>query len=436
MAQSFDTLDTWLGWLETQHPREIELGLDRIRQVARELDLLNPRARVVSVAGTNGKGSCVAATAALLGQAGLTVGSYTSPHLRRYNERVQINAEPVEDRALCLAFERIARATESLGVSLTYFEFGTLAALDIFHRREVDIMVLEVGLGGRLDAVNLLNADVSVVTSVDLDHQEWLGSDREAIGREKAGIFRPGKPALCADPQPPQSLVQSARSLGADWQPLGQSFGFEPAVRAGGEPVWSWWGAHASGQRLALTDMPYPTLPLPSLAAALQLVAQLGYNPQDLQAPQLLAELELPGRYQRLHWRGRTLVLDVAHNPSAAGYLARRLVRDSAAPVVAIIAMMKDKDRRAAMTALAGQVVHWWLADLPGLPRAAGSEELRADLASLGRAPLGCGTVAEGLEKLRQVTQEGDRIVILGSFHTLVQAYQYLEGEKPDGGKP
>jgi len=436
LAQSFDTLDAWLGWLETQHPSEIELGLDRIRQVARELDLLNPRARVVSVAGTNGKGSCVASTATLLRQAGLNVGSYTSPHLRRYNERVQINAEPVDDRALCLAFERIAKAAESLDVSLTYFEFGTLAALDIFRRRQVDIMVLEVGLGGRLDAVNLLDADVSVVTSVDLDHQEWLGSDREAIGREKAGIFRPGKPALCADAQPPQSLVQSARALGADWQPLGHSFGFEQGDRQGVEKTWSWWGTHASGQRLALTNMPAPALPLPSLAAALQLVAQLGYDPQRLQAPQLLAELELPGRYQKLPWRGRTLVLDVAHNPSAAEYLARRLVQDSPAPVVALIAMMKDKDRRATLAALAEQVAHWWLADLPDLPRSAGSAELRSDLESLGSTPLGCGTVAKGLEQLRQVTQEGDRIVILGSFHTLVQAYQYLDNEYPEGETP
>jgi len=436
LAQSFDTLDAWLGWLETQHPREIELGLERIRQVARKLDLLKPRARVVSVAGTNGKGSCVAATAALLRRAGLNVGSYTSPHLLRYNERVQVNAEPVDDRALCLAFERIAEATESLGLSLTYFEFGTLAALEIFRRRQVDIMVLEVGLGGRLDAVNLLDADASVVTSVDLDHQDWLGTDREAIGREKAGIFRAGKPALCADTRPPQSLVQSARALGAQWQPLGHSFGFQQSDRLGAEKTWSWWGAHASGQRLALTDMPAPALPLPSLAAALQLVAQLGYDPQRLQAPQLLAELELPGRYQKLPWRDRTLVLDVAHNPAAARYLAQRLAQDDPSPVVALLAMMKDKDRRATISALAGQVAHWWLADLPQLPRSADSGELRVDLESLGRVPLGCGTVAEGLEQLWHATQTGDRIVILGSFHTLTQVYQYLDLVCPYGETP
>ena len=380
MAQSFDTLEAWLGWLERQHPRDIELGLERIRPVARKLGLLEPQAPVVSVAGTNGKGSCVAATAALLRRAGLQVGSYTSPHLLRYNERVQVNAQPVSDEALCLAFESIAEAAASLGTSLTYFEFGTLAALDIFRRQGVDIMVLEVGLGGRLDAVNLLDADVSVVTSVDLDHQDWLGADREAIGREKAGIFRAGKPALCADAQPPKSLIGTAKALGADWQLLGQSFGYQSEATQGSQKTWSWWGAQASGQRLALTHMPYPTLPLPSLAAALQALAQLGYNPQDLQAPQLLAKLELPGRYQKLAWRGRTLVLDVAHNPAAARYLAQRLSQDNPAPVVALLAMMKDKDRRGTIAALLEQVVHWWLAELPQLPRSASSDELRVDL--------------------------------------------------------
>lgn len=436
MAQSFDTLDAWLSWLETQHPREIELGLERIREVARKLGLLKPQVQVVSIAGTNGKGSCVAAAAALLRQAGLKVGSYSSPHLRRYNERVQINAEPVSDQALCLAFERIAEATESLDVSLTYFEFGTLAALDIFRHRQVDIMVLEVGLGGRLDAVNLLDADVSVVTSVDLDHQEWLGPDRETIGREKAGIFRPDKPAICADAQPPESLIQAARTLGADWQCLGQSFGYHLDSQQGPDKTWSWWGTHSSGQRLALTAMPCPALPMPSLAAALQLVAQLGYDPRALKAPQLLAELELPGRYQRLAWRGRRLVLDVAHNPAAARYLAQRLTLEDSRPVVALLAMMRDKDRPATIAALEGQVVHWWLADLPDLPRSASSDELRVDLESLGRVPLGCGTVAEGLEQLWQATQEGDRIVILGSFHTLAQVYQYLDLVCPDGETP
>src|SRR5690606_5945833 len=219
-----DSLQAWLKWLEQCHPTEIDLGLARIHQVAERLQLLTPAARVITVAGTNGKGSCVAAVAALLRAAGLRVGVYTSPHLRRYNERIAVDNEFASDSEICAAFAAIAAACN--GISLTYFEYGTLAALEIFRQRKVEVMVLEVGLGGRLDAVNILAADFAVITSIDLDHQDWLGNDREAIGAEKAGIVRAGRPLVCADPSPPASIRAAALTVGAPYYGINETFGF------------------------------------------------------------------------------------------------------------------------------------------------------------------------------------------------------------------
>lgn len=412
----FERLDDWLRWLESHHPTEIELGLTRIRVVADRLDLLNPTARVISVAGTNGKGSCVTACGALLRAAGCSVGTYTSPHLLRYNERVVIDGAFASDEELCQAFARIDEASSD--ISLTYFEFGTLAALDIFQRRQVDVIVLEVGLGGRLDAVNILDADVAIVTSVDLDHQNWLGNDRDSIGREKAGIYRPDRPALCADPAPPEGLLAAARKRGVVLQRLGTDFGFSVTPGA-----WRWWGLEADGTARSLT-LPEPTLPWPSMAAALQAVAQLGFDASALAGPAGLSTLTLAGRYQRFNWRNRIVIMDVAHNPAAARHLAERLARETFPQTLALVAIMADKDRVATLAPLVSEVQHWWIAALPGVPRAAPVEQLTRDLGKLGVEAGGCGTLERAIDWLLVQSRPGDRIVIMGSFFTVGAAIE------------
>lgn len=424
----FDTLDAWLGWLEQRHPEEIDLGLERIRQVAERLELLQPRARVLTVAGTNGKGSCVAASAYLLRRAGLSVGVYTSPHLLHYAERICVDGVPASETEICQAFASIDAA--SADVSLTYFEFGTLAALDIFRRRGVDIMVLEVGLGGRLDAVNLLDPEISVVTSIALDHQDWLGSDRDSIGREKAGIFRAHRPAICADPEPPQGLLDVARQLHTPLRRIKQDFGFSLSDQG-----WRWWGRAGDNSELEFTHLPLSALPLPSLAAALQACCLLGLelNRDWLEG---LCLLSLPGRFQRFEFQEREFILDVAHNPAAMAYLAGRLTAQPATGKThAVLAMMVDKDRLGSLEALRGEIDSWWLADLRSVARAASLDQLTSDLAQLGLEVAGCGTVAALVERLLAETIAGDRIVVMGSFYTVAAALQWFATQSDPGGK-
>ncbi|HEY7885995.1 MAG TPA: bifunctional tetrahydrofolate synthase/dihydrofolate synthase, partial [Cellvibrionaceae bacterium] len=356
---SFSSLPEWLAWMEQCHPREIELGLERVSQVAERMGLPGGGRHVI-VAGTNGKGSCVATISALLQRAGLKVGAYTSPHLLRYNERVCINGQPVDDDSLCHAFGEINRAQGD--ISLTYFEFGTLAALYIFKQQRVDVSVLEVGLGGRLDAVNLVDADVAVVTSIAIDHEAWLGRNREVIGREKAGIFRANVPAICADPEPPNSVEETAKRLGARWLAAGDSFQFGRQD----DGLWWWQG----GRRL--DSLPVVHLPLPSVAAALLAVEVLGIELDREQIVQTLEQLTLPGRMQTLAINGRWVILDVAHNPAATTYLAANLVRPAPpGRVFALVAMMADKDLLGSLQPLLGQVDVWCCASLEGVARAA-----------------------------------------------------------------
>jgi len=259
----FDTLDDWLSWQETLHPTEIELGLERVGTVLARLELTQPNFTLITVAGTNGKGSSVAMLEAILLAAGYHVGSYTSPHLLTYNERIKLDGTPVDDAMLCESFERIDQARGAYPhdpavqeISLSYFEFGTLAAIDILHRAGVDVAILEVGLGGRLDAVNVLDADVALITAIDVDHCDWLGNDRETIGRERAGIMRAGRPAVCAGPLPPTSLLKHAAELGTPLSLIQRDF----SITQQGEQ-WDWRGA---GQV-------WRQLPVPALSGAFQL---------------------------------------------------------------------------------------------------------------------------------------------------------------------
>ena len=416
-------LSQWLEYIQRQHPESIELGLDRVREVATRLGLGRPAAQVITVAGTNGKGSTVAFIEAIAGAGGWKVGAYTSPHLLRYNERVRIEAEEVADDALVAAFAVVEAAR--VDTPLTYFEFGTLAALWLFQRASLDLVVLEVGLGGRLDAVNLVDADVAVVTTVDIDHTGWLGSDRESIGREKAGIARAWKPLVLGEVDPPSSVLRHAYAIGANAIRLGSDFFHEPVDAA----HWRW---REVGAELRL---PAPRLAAPPQRAnASTAIAALRALPRALPEAafaQGVATATLPGRLQCLQRDGVEIVLDVAHNPQAARELAAWLRRRSPAPTVAVFAALADKDAAAMVQALDGQVGHWYLA---GLEQAGRGQEVDSLAARLDGTVAGVATgvssgdarVADALARAIAAVAPGGRVLVFGSFHTVAEALQAL----------
>ena len=416
-------LSQWLEYIQRQHPESIELGLDRVREVATRLGLGRPAAQVITVAGTNGKGSTVAFIEAIAGAGGWKVGAYTSPHLLRYNERVRIEAEEVADDALVAAFAVVEAARGD--TPLTYFEFGTLAALWLFQRASLDLVVLEVGLGGRLDAVNLVDADVAVVTTVDIDHTGWLGSDRESIGREKAGIARAWKPLVLGEVDPPSSVLRHAYAIGANAIRLGSDFFHEPVDAA----HWRW---REVGAELRL---PAPRLAAPPQRAnASTAIAALRALPRALPEAafaQGVATATLPGRLQCLQRDGVEIVLDVAHNPQAARELAAWLRRRSPAPTVAVFAALADKDAAGMVQALAGQVGHWYLA---GLEQAGRGQDVEHLVARLDGTVAGVATgvssgdarVADALARAIAAASPAGRVLVFGSFHTVTEALQAL----------
>ena len=426
----FTTLAQWLSWQEGLHPSEIELGLERVREVAARLGLLNPPHRVITVAGTNGKGSSVALLAAIYRAAGYRVGAYTSPHFLRYNERIRINGAEIDDASLCRAFDKIDRARGDL--SLTYFEFGTLAALSCFADAGLDVAILEVGLGGRLDAVNIIDPDVALITAIAVDHESWLGTDRETIGREKAGIMRRGVAAVCGDPHPPQSLIDHAEEIGATLLRQGVDFVAEP--QAGQAGAWCW----RSGSRRR------DALPPPALRGAFQrdnaaavvavveqMAPMLPVGQAELRAG--LAQAELPGRFQVV--AGPVpMVLDVAHNPQAAVALAANLrAWPTPGRTFAITAMMADKAIDEMVAALADEIDQWYVTTVD-IPRAAAVDQLAGSLAKLGLGPVQrCASVAEALDRVVARAQLNDRIVVFGSFYTVAEAMAYNSAQVDNG---
>lgn len=410
-----------MSWQEQLHGTAIELGLDRVREVADRLDLLDPPARVVTVAGTNGKGSCVATLEALLLERGARVGAFTSPHFHRYNERIRVDGKEVDDVVICDAFQRIDSARGE--VSLTYFEFGTLAALDIFNRLGVEFILLEVGLGGRLDAVNIVDADIGIVTSIGLDHEDWLGTDLDQIGREKAGIFRTGRWALTGDASMPDSVARRAQQIQARW--LGMGDALRTSVSPDGR-CWNWEGVDADGIPRRLCNLPVTALPLPSVAVAIEAFLLLGYSAHGGIAD-VLSNLSLPGRSQVVVCKGIEFILDVAHNPAAARFQAEKLSRQPiSGKTVCLSAIMVDKDRHGIFQALADAVDDWHVCGLPNMPRAASAGQLLEELRGLGIEACSHSCVADGMEYLLGELTMGDRVLVMGSFFTVAAAQSFI----------
>lgn len=413
----FSSLDEWLVWQEQFHPRPIDLGLDRVAGVFERLIDQPKKIPTITVAGTNGKGSCVAFLEAIYRAQGYRVGAYTSPHLLHYNERIRINGQSCSNGEICAAFARID--TVRGDTSLSYFEFGTLAALDIFNRANVDIRILEVGLGGRLDAVNIVDPDVALVTTIAIDHVDWLGHTEEAIGREKAGIFRRGAPAVIGDTQVPVSLLQSAQEKQASALQLGRDFDYQKQINH-----WDW-----STNQVKLSQLPMPHLQgehqFRNASAVLMAVnclqPRLPVTEQAIRNG--LSRTRLPGRFQLIEGENPVL-LDVGHNPQAVQTLLDFLqTHFPHVKIHAVFAMMKDKDIPKVLSMMHERVTAWYLAPLKN-PRAAPEALLsqyfqELDIPSVNR---GYQNFAEAFNAVRHQVLPGEMILIFGSFF-LVSEY-------------
>lgn len=410
-------LADWLAYQERTHPKAIELGLERSRAVAQRLGLLPARATTLTVAGTNGKGSSVTLAAAIYQAAGYRTGRYTSPHLLRYNERVAIDGVEASDEALCRAFAAIEQARGE--ISLTYFEFGTLAALWLFREAGVEVQVLEVGLGGRLDSVNIVDADCALITNIGLDHTDWLGADRDSIGYEKAGVMRSGRPAISVEDEPPRRLVEHAESLGAPLRRLGRDYAFERHA----DGRWDWRGANGR----------YAGLPAPALEGEIQYRNAAGVLAavEALQSLRPVAEaaivaalpvLRLAGRFQHV---GNT-ILDVAHNVESAAVLADNLRGEAAAGSTwLVLGMLSDKPVEGVCALLAPLVQGAVFGGLPP-PRGLDAAALRDRARQGGLDGEVAGTVAEAYALARARAGSGDRIVVCGSFLTVAAVAEGL----------
>ena len=418
----FTTLNEWLAWFEQLHPTEIELGLERIAEVAARMELSKPARRVVSVAGTNGKGSTVAALESVFVAAKISVGSYTSPHLLDYNERIKINGVPVGDGIICQAFSRIDQARGE--ISLSYFEFGTLAALAIFADSSLELALLEVGLGGRLDAVNIIDADIAVITRIDIDHVDWLGSDRETIAVEKGGIMRPAIPVVCADSEPPASLIAMARQLGCLWYQYGVDYSLEDTPNSSLSSAWRWC---SEGENQSIEGFSNRSLPQPSLAAAIQVVSLLDCPVSADQLRQGINHAALAGRLQKFMVDEQEVLLDVAHNSAAAHYLTDYLQTHAVeGNTVAVFAAMADKDIAGITAEIKTQIDLWCLASL-SVSRAAKASELGKLLQQQGITAITMSdSVEEAYIQAKSLCNKRGRILVFGSFYTVSEVLQQL----------
>lgn len=467
----FNRLNDWLSWQESLNPAEIDLGLERISAVLSQAGLsASFNCPLITVAGTNGKGSVVATLESIAVSAGLNVCSYTSPHLFKYNERIKINAQAIDDASLCAAFDRIDNARGQ--AELTYFEFGTLAAIDIFHRQQPDLVILEVGLGGRLDAVNIMASDVSILTSIAIDHVDWLGDNRESIGYEKAGIFRAGNPVICGDNQPPASVLQRAEELQCQFVQLDRDYQVIPGKHS--PDSWTLKSCFED-----VEDLPAPSLigdfQKSNVATALMALQALhskgllpfaapGLNDHE-QLSKALTHIQLPGRFQKIH-NEPSVYVDVAHNPAAAKALSSQLKSNQSqsqnqGDTWAIIAMLADKDAEGVLDSVSGEIDFWCFAGLENNHRGlsvsdfveslsastfaqkisgiadVAEDDIQHDLmvnqcTILGDTLLLANTVKKACELVLSKAKKNDRIIIFGSFYTVAEAMQFFSDLNDD----
>jgi dihydrofolate synthase / folylpolyglutamate synthase len=429
----FTQLSDWLAWLETLHPQAIDLGLQRVYEVAKKLQLLDPptesshaysgplaipNSEVFMVAGTNGKGSCVKTIEqALLTQA-YRVGSYTSPHIHHYCERIQIDGEPVAESLVCDAFYAIDIARGN--TSLTYFEFGTLAALWIFVEQQIPFVVLEVGLGGRLDAVNIVDATIAIITSIAVDHEEWLGNDREIIAIEKLGITRTSAPVVIAENSLTDTLIQFAHT-----HTVTSTIHKDFFVEQIDQKTWRWQPEiQVSSRRL-----PLPDLPLNSVAAGLQALYVCNRLPSLEQFTSVLSQITLSGRFECVNFQGRQLIFDVAHNAAAATLLANKLAATNAnvGKTLAVFAVMADKDIHEIVRCLSACVSDWYIGDLLMNTRAASSANIGKILLSQQQSLHCFESIEAACSAALSDSTENDRIVVFGSFYTVAAIQQHIK---------
>ncbi|WP_305843496.1 bifunctional tetrahydrofolate synthase/dihydrofolate synthase [Photobacterium leiognathi] len=411
--QATASLSIWLKYLEQLHTSAIDLGLDRVKAVGQKADLLKPAPCVITVAGTNGKGSTCAMLEAILIEAGYKVGVYSSPHLVRYNERVRINNQELDDSEHTKAFASVEAARGDISLSL--FEFGTLSALTLFKTHQVDVVVLEVGLGGRLDATNIVDHDVSVITSLAIDHVDWLGDNIDVIGYEKAGIFRSGKPAICGQPHPPATVPAHADDIGAELYQVGYQFEYQVE-----DNHWNWQcGA------FDLTQLPLPNLPLPNAATALMALGAAELDISEENIINGLKKAQLPGRMQRVSEQP-LIIMDVAHNPHSAEYFANQLSKikqkEGKSKIHAVVAMLHDKDIASTIAAMRDTVDDWYPASLTG-PRAATAEEI---LQHLPANCVGFDKPESAFDQALTQAGEDDMVIVFGSFYTVGQITSHL----------
>ena len=428
------TLAEWLALQEAVHPKSIDLGLARVGAVAGRLGIDRPKSAVITVGGTNGKGSTAAHLEALWLAAGRSVGLFTSPHFLRYNERIRIDGVEAEDAALVEAFERIEAARGA--TTLTFFEYNTLAALLLFADREVEVALLEVGLGGRLDATNLIDADVSVVCSIGFDHRDWLGETLEEIGAEKAGIFRSGRPAVLGTAAMPSSVYAAITRLGARPIVAERDFAWRVEPRTAQEAHWSY-----HGSRLSLTGLPPPALAgsiqyrnASTALAALEALAEQGERAAAEQVVRALDSRTVAAALRRVRLAGRfqivpgpvEWILDIAHNPPAAEVLAAQLAeRPCQGRTLGVVGILGDKDAPAIARALASRLDRWFLCTLDG-PRGISAAELARRLEPVVRDPTPADSVRAGCEAARAAARPGDSVVVCGSVHTVGPALEGL----------
>ena len=432
-------LSSWLEWIETCHPSEMELGLDRVTSVYTSMSSPKPANRIVTFAGTNGKGTTAKFVEAVLISLGYRVGTYSSPHLHIFNERIQINSQYVDDESIVDAFEFIQKNLN--GIKLTYFEYTTLAAFYIFSKQNLDYALLEVGLGGRLDAVNIIDPDVSVITTINFDHCDWLGDTKEAIAKEKTGIFRTGKPAVCGDLDSLDIVQFYAEKKDVSLYAREQDFFVlddENHPSAHGQRTWTWSGKGKNGQLIQYQNLGVPNVPRDNIATALQVLSLEGVYPQENIVRDLISKVSVPGRFQEVHHPFHC-IFDVAHNPEAARLLAIRLsqkrkaeeVKEPAGKWYAVFSVLSDKNVSELTAFFSSMFDEWYLPYLGdevlrALPTDQTVKQIQSVIQDFKYQSF--DSMDSCLSRLKSQLEPLDTVVVFGSFYTVSQAQQFIQG--------